>query len=275
MNGDFHNVSETANVTAAILGIYFALASAELLSRSEALDAGLLSWRFGRLRHKWCVRGHTGDLLNSFLEYPAVTKLIALRLGLALFLIVSPVIIVPQFLRSAAIVTIAILSLALSLRHAHGGDGADQFALISIVSLSVGQVSKRATADALAFIVFQLLLAYTVAGFAKLMSKKWRSGTGLMKLAQTRSYGTGWLAMLLTKHSALPQVLSWIIILVQLAMVPLFLAGLPYLLIAIAIGITFHLSMAVVMRLHTFVWAFLSAYPALIWVRFALLRHAL
>jgi hypothetical protein len=273
VNLSVSSVSAIANLTSAILGIYFALASGELLWRYEALDAGLLSWRYGRLRHKWCVRGRIGKWLDYILEYPTVIKLIALRLGLSLLLILSAVIVVPQSLRAAAIIVIAILSLALSFRHAHGGDGADQFALISIVSLSLGQVSNKATAIALMFIVFQLLLAYTVAGSAKLVSQKWRDGSGLLKLVQTRAYGAEWLATLFRRYQHLPRFMSWVVIMAQLAMVPLFVAGFPYLLLAIAIGIIFHLSMAIVMRLHTFLWAFLSAYPALIWARMVLTGH--
>jgi hypothetical protein len=267
------DVGSVACTTCAVLGIYFALSSAELLWRAKALDDGLLAWRHGRLRNAALVRGAAGRCLNAVLAYPPVISVIVFRLLAGVLLMTGAVLSIPQSVRILGIVAAAASSMALSLRHAHGSDGADQFALISIVSLCVGSFSDTGTALALAFIAFQALLAYTTAGMAKLVSKKWRDGSGLLGLAQTHTYGTWWLADLFERYRSLPRILSWIVISAQLLMLPLFLAGRPYLLVGLAIGIGFHASMAIVMRLHTFVWAFLNAYPALLWVRAVIAAH--
>lgn len=261
------DVRSVARITLAILGIYFVQSSAEMLWRAKALDDGLLAWRYGRLRSPWLVRGSSGRCLDSLLAYPGVVGLIALRLVAGVVLATGIMIKAPQPVQISAIWATAVSSLALSLRQAHGSDGADQFALISVVSLAVGSFSKTGTALALGFIAFQALLAYTTAGTAKLISKKWRDGSGLLGLAQTHTYGTWWLAELFKRYRSLPRIFSWTVISAQLLILPSFLAGPPYLLIGLAIGIGFHVSMAIVMRLHTFIWAFLSAYPAILWGR--------
>lgn len=256
------------NLCLASLGIYLFVTSTEMLSRRHALSEGLLSWRYSRLRNKWLVVGPTGRLLELLLNDKSICWLLGLRFLSALVLTGNLAVALYSNLIIIAIYAAAITSLLLSLRHAYGGDGADQFSTIALVAIAISiPFGTKGNQVALGFIAFQCLLAYATAGLAKCSSLRWRDGSGLAELMNTKTYGIRLLGAAFRDCRLLAVVSSWAIILFQIIMPLLFLAGPSPLRVGLLCGLVFHCAMAFIMRLHTFVWAFVSAYPALIWVR--------
>lgn len=257
---------ETAAITLALLGGYLVVSSLEMLARRHSLQDGLLSWRISRFRRRLLISSWLAPALNLVLDYPSFHVVLVARMLSGIGLLIG--LFTPRhFVLTAIFVLLAATtSLLVTLRHAFGEDGADQLALISLVSFMIvlpwGEMGLR---FALAFVAFQCLLAYTTAGISKLVSKSWRDGSGLLGVIRTKTYGTQWLFRILSLNGV-ALLASWIVIFGQLLMLPLFVVGGNALVITLCFAGMFHFLAALVMRLHTFVWVFLSTYPAIIWL---------
>ncbi len=160
-------------------------------------------------------------------------------------------------------------SIAIYYRQAFGLDGADQMTfLVLITTLFCFIVSSVAAIRAIGiwFIALQLALAYFVSGAAKLVSKEWRSGTAISGILSTYTYGTGLTRKLFTRNSWLCVALCWSVIVVEMLLpFGLFLEPVG---VAATLGVAFamHVSIAVVMGLNDFVWAFAAAFPSFYYV---------
>lgn len=260
------DTEETVAFTLAFLGVYLVLSSLEMLVRHRSLQDGLLSWRISKFRRRLLVSSWLAPSLDLVLDYPSFLVVLIARIlsGVGL---VGGIFTPRDFVLTAIFVLLATsTSLLVSLRHAFGEDGADQLALISLVSfMIVLPWGEMGLGFALTFIAFQCLLAYTTAGISKLVSKSWRDGSGLLGVIRTKTYGTPWLFRILSLNGV-AVLASWTVILGQLLVLPLFLVGGNALFITLCFAGMFHFLAAFVMRLHTFVWSFLSTYPAIIWL---------
>jgi hypothetical protein len=124
----------------------------------------------------------------------------------------------------------------------------------------------------LVFISAQTCLAYGVAGVAKLLSPVWRSGAALALILDTSTYGSAGAVAALRRHDGVGRLLTRSVIAAEV----LFGLGLVFVLPAslawtlLAWGVAFHLANAFLMGLNTFLWAFVSAYPAIIYVHYLL-----
>ncbi|HEV2719765.1 MAG TPA: hypothetical protein VG323_07075 [Thermoanaerobaculia bacterium] len=237
----------------ALIGVYLVISSAELLVRRRALADGLLSWQTARL--------------TRLLDYRVILFVLVMRA------IAGAVLIWGGGLVASACVAAAATSLAISVRLVYGSDGADQFASIALVSFALTlPFGARAVHAALFFVAFQSLLAYTTAGTTKLLSHQWRDGSGLLALTGTKTFGMPSLHKVLASHRTVTMAASWSVIAVELSIIVLFAGGSRTLQIGLLLALLFHVAAALVMRLHTFVWSFAAAFPALFWARGALER---
>ena len=242
------------------------LASLELLSRREALRAdGLLSWEVARLRSARLAVGATGAVLQRLLAPPGVYVLCWLRVLAAALVIVAPT---GANVSAAALLVAASISLMLMLRTSYGNDGADQMLLLVLVaSASVRLIdTKDAVEYALWFIALQCLLSYVTSGLGKLAGRSWRNGAGLVGVLNTSAYGMHRVAVALERRRWLAVLVSWAIIVTEIAF-PLVLV-VPDLLLAVMLagGLAFHVASAIVMGLNSFVWAFGATYPAIVFL---------
>lgn len=156
----------------------------------------------------------------------------------------------------------------LAWRQRYGEDGADQMNLIVAVTLAitVGPFqSIFVTQVGLAFLAGQMVLAYSSAGFAKLISRVWRSGLAVGMVVNTASYGSQQVGTLLQKFPLVGRMTTWTVIAFEVS-APLWLfLPWPWVVLPMGIGIAFHLSIAFIMGLNNFVFAFLSVYPAFLY----------
>lgn len=114
---------------------------------------------------------------------------------------------------------------------------------------------------ALLFVSAQLTLAYTVAGVAKIISPLWWNGSGLAGVLGTRNYGTVTLARVYGRHKALAVASSIAVIAFETTFVLAWLLPPQAVAAYLSIGVVFHIGVAVMMGLNTFLFAFLAAYP--------------
>ena len=257
-----------ARLTTTFLGVYFVQSSAELIVRRDAMShRGLLAWPVQSLAARPLIARPFTGLANALLNYPQVLAVVSCRLVAGLFLIAG--IVLPRSVYIASLFVASISSLLLSYRHAYGGDGADQMALILSLALTLGHAfdSREGISYVLVFVAFQVILAYETAGIAKITSPRWRNGSGFAGIIATHSYGSPWLRRAIRRSTLVPLVMSWGIMLWLTTFAIAFSLGGWFLLGALAVGMCFHIGNALVMRLHTFLWVFPSAYPALYYVR--------
>ncbi|QHQ37146.1 HTTM domain-containing protein [Algicella marina] len=117
---------------------------------------------------------------------------------------------------------------------------------------------------ALAYLAVQLLLSYFVSGWVKVVRAAWRSGRALRDVFAYSAYPASEAMRALAHRPRTLVLASWAVIAFEL-LFPLALFHQFTLMAALAIGAVFHLANAFCLGLNRFFWAWISAYPALIW----------
>lgn len=115
---------------------------------------------------------------------------------------------------------------------------------------------------ALGYLALQLVLSYFISGLVKVRKKSWREGSALKNIVTAQFYDV--------PHSIRSKNISWkhlgwATMLFEL-LFPLALVNTTVAVIMITIALIFHLGNFVVLGLNRFVFAWLAAYPALIWL---------
>jgi hypothetical protein len=150
-------------------------------------------------------------------------------------------------------------------------DGLCTMVLI-VVAIGSGCQSSLVKNGCLIFLAAESGLAYAVAGIVKLRSRSWRSGAAMQMVMRSRCFGHPVIAKAFDRHSWAAVVTGWAVIIFECSMpVSPFLPR-SYLLAMFGIGLAFHLGIAVVMGLGSFLWAFSSTYPAILWLNGLLWR---
>ena len=160
---------------------------------------------------------------------------------------------------------LTVISLVLNRIRVVGMDGADQLQSIGLLSLSVGALSRNVFVIeiVLLFLAFQIVLAYTTAGIAKLLGSEWRRGDALGRILNTYSHGSVEPAHFLLSHPAVNRFATYVPIALLSTFVCIMALPLPevfYLYLAAAFA--FHFGTALLMGLNTFVLTFPAFYPA-------------
>lgn len=261
----WNDPNTTLHVIERIAAISVCISSLELLVYPAQLnDKGLMSWRVFQLRHHRFAEGNAALLLSRIFSYPAFLVLIAIRLVAAAILVIGPQ---ASMARALLAGSVAILSLCLPLRSPYGLDGADQMSTNTFIALALVHccASTTATKAGLLFLTLQVCLSYFTAGATKAFSPVWRDGTGLTGVFCTTAYGNPWLATRLAAHPRLGKAMSWSVIIGECSFPLVLLVPMPFALIFLAWGVTFHLLGAMIMGLNTFFWSYVSLYPALLY----------
>lgn len=160
--------------------------------------------------------------------------------------------------------TVLAVHLYVHFRLVQGLDGSDQFHTVLWAALTVfyARPTPLVQVAAVSFIAAQFTLSYLTSGLAKAISPIWRSGGAVGMITRTKNYGVGWFRFLVAKLR-----LSWPL---SVGTIVLEVGG-PFSLLLgprataafICASFTFHLGIAVVMGLNSFLWAFAAAYPSL------------
>jgi hypothetical protein len=152
--------------------------------------------------------------------------------------------------------SVAALTLALSARLVYGLDGSDQMQMVVWAGLAA---SSLVGWIGIYFVAAQFLVAYLASGLAKAFGPTWRSGSALSQVLSTNAYGSKGLSQLVAIRPV-GLVACWGVIVFE-ALGPVAALGLnPTVLLAFAAAaVLFHVSIAVVMGLNSFVWAFSAA----------------
>ncbi|MFE9370407.1 hypothetical protein ACFYM2_11610 [Streptomyces sp. NPDC006711] len=253
------NESETARAILAVCGAGLAVsARRDLRQGHEFGEGGALAWAVvGADQHRCppVVRG-----LFVWERYRGVLA-VQFTAGCA-----APAVAVLSATGSAVLSCVLLTTLLLGLhRNDYGTDGADQMAALCLLTaaatLVVGGTVGRLF---LGFLAAQLLLSYLIAGVAKLVSRTWRDGSCLAQILSTDAYGSPGIAAILRARPLVAALLGWGVMVLEVTFwVTLFLPAQPRWGL-LAAGAALHIGIAFTMGLSTFVFAFVGAYPALL-----------
>jgi hypothetical protein len=232
-----------------------------LVDREPLRDSGLTPWSVARLRYRITGTGLSGFLLDLVLRYPVVLGLVALQGALAAITLAGPETMICSGWLLLAQAGLAWLFL---LRNRYGHDGADQMTSIAYASLGMACAVPTPLVQrcCLWFLTAQLCLSYLVSGLAKVPERGWRDGSYLTGVCGLRMYGNPRLAEFLSARPALARWLSRGILAWEIAFVLVLVLPMPAALAFLAAGLVFHLLIAVIMGLNSFVWSFPAIYPA-------------
>ena len=146
--------------------------------------------------------------------------------------------------------------------------GSDKMTLLALTCLACAHLPTDPFWQelALAYLAVQLTLSYFVSGWIKVINPDWRSGTALADVFRYSAYPVSTRLRRLANWPHTVFAASWAVMTLEVAF-PLSLLHPWALATALTACALFHLSNACLFGLNRFVWAWLSAFPALIWLQ--------
>jgi hypothetical protein len=234
------------------------LQTVELLQLRRSLaDDGIWRWPLLRREHA-AFPAPLRWLFALLLPYRPFLGLLWLRLAAALALL--------AFSRSELLVFLALGQVAIGVRFRGSfNGGSDSMTVLILFGLSLAASTRPellGTKAGLAYIAVQLTLSYFIAGVAKLKEAAWRDGSALAGFLSGSAYATpGWAQRLAAP--ALRRPLAWSVIGFECGF-PLAWLDPRVCLLLMAAGAGFHVLNAYVFGLNRFLFAWLAAYPALL-----------
>lgn len=255
------SLSGAYKLTIFLLGIGSSIKAMETLRMRDSYGRqGIFNWRitgndvlqrggFSGFFDK--IYGKTGMVVLSILVLVSFGLLLAIpdqsflfRLNLLLFLSAN---------------------LLLYYRQSYGLDGADQMSLLITLVILLCYLFYRQEAlmtIGLIFIGSQVALSYFVSGVAKLISPQWRSGLAIEGIWSTYTYGSPLARRVVFRSKAVCRAFAWSTIAVEMLFPLGLLLDSRSIVGFLVAGFLFHVSIAVIMGLNDFVWAFVAGYPS-------------
>lgn len=238
------------------------IATLEVLSKLALFKVeGMFSWKVSKAAYRWTNRGVVAQCLGHIFSFSGFRFLLIIQLAFGALLLSFSIL---NFSGQFVLISYLLFSwLLFMLRLQRGLDGSDQMTLVMLISLLLFEAfAGNAFIEFVVslFLVCQLCLNYFTSGILKMKSSGWRSGKHLLGILSTETYGNESFYLRIKRYPNLAKVVSWTVILWETLFIIGYLIG-PYCLEAfLVLGVLFHLSNAIVMRLNTFFWSFVSSY---------------
>jgi hypothetical protein len=247
--------------------------------RSIYAEEGLLSWAVLQVTRRRGSLPRVQQLIDRAFEPEAFTAFLVVRLGTAVGL-AALMVTDPHARVASAVLSSAILAelLMLKRRSTYGLDGADHMYTVVFLGLTVFWVMPEGSLASLAGLLYiggQSVLAYLIAGIAKLRGPSWRDGSAIGGIMATKIYGNRRAAALLKGRRGPGQLACWTVIAFEITFVAVLFVDPRTVWVMLAVGVAFHASTAVFMGLNSFFLAFVATYPAVVYLNEMIHRHAL
>jgi hypothetical protein len=239
----------------------------QLWLRREFGRGGLLDW------HLTSMRPVTRPL-DRLLRSPRIRMILTPRgtvaLGLALAAGALALMCFPRMPLLAILVVLA--HTAIGKRHHQSVEGSDDMIMVLLGVTVLRGLSPDLLVQqfAVGFVAAQLCVSYLTAGLSKMQGREWWSGAAMPRTMSTDYFGHRPTAVILWRFRAAAIGLSWAIFLWEATFLVSIVAPRPIALVALLIGLGFHVGCAITMHLGAFVWAFGAAYPCFMVVNAAI-----
>lgn len=240
--------------------------SAEILINFNLYNKGLISDTYIKNKYRKSTEGIT-KLVIFFSTSEIFRKITTLRLIISALLLLNVFLnffqIIPSnntIFASILFFFIILIELVIRLRNKFGLTAADNVNFYISIVFFVALLLKNTSF--LHYISIYIVISYFLTGYNKLFSIFWRKGTAITQVLSTETFGSFYLFKLMLKYKRLSFIMSWMLIIFQL----LFIISIPFpdlLIVFLIMGITFHLSLAIIMKLYNFLFSFLATYPIL------------
>jgi hypothetical protein len=255
----------TYRLTLALASLGLLVSSLEYLTIISSFNLqGVYSWKVLRVRvislPRWIQ-----EWIDRYSSPRTIFVCLIIRILSILIALITPF---NSLIFFFCMLYIVVFSVFFQFRRAFGDDGSDQMNFIVFITFLLclsplaGEMLKQ---FGIFFIALQSCISYATSGIAKLVSSTWRSGDAVYRILNTQSYGIQLLSSYLQKRPALNFLLCWSTILFETLFPVSLIAYGPWLWTFLIWGFLFHLSIAIVMGLNSFFWAFISTYPAIIY----------
>jgi hypothetical protein len=164
------------------------------------------------------------------------------------------------------VIVITLATLLLRFRTPLGIHASGTMVMVTFTAAALGLAAgtRLSLVFTLWFIAAQACLAYFVAGASKIREPSWRTGQAIPLISSTLMWGNRSQAVMLRSHHRLALALCWGTMLGECAFPLVLVVPLPVTVLLLSVMAGFHVLLAIEMGLNSFVWAFGSTYPAII-----------
>ncbi len=144
--------------------------------------------------------------------------------------------------------------------------GSDRMTLLILICLCLAHLAPTPYLQELAFgyLAVQLTLSYVLSGAVKIVNVEWRDGSALRDVFLFSAYPVSETTREWAERPQLLWAMGWTVIIVELVF-PLFLLTMPTLIVGLSMAALFHLANFYLFGLNRFFWAWIAAYPSLLW----------
>ena len=143
--------------------------------------------------------------------------------------------------------------------------GSDRMGTLILFCLCLAHwLPERWREMALAYLAVQLVLSYFISGQVKIVNRSWRSGLALQDVFRFSAYPVSEDLRRLADRPRLLWAMSWAVMGFEVAF-PIGLLDQRLLITGLAIAALFHLANACLFGLNRFLWAWIAAYPSILW----------
>ena len=238
-----------------------------MISRGLAVLALIQAWEFLRLWRsisndgvwRWPELQSSGlfpSTLSIFLSSRAFVILNLIRIPVSIFVFNTP-----NPIALTALLVMHVLTLLRWLGTFNGGS--DYMNLLLLWATTLGFLSDHLGKIAIWYMALNLCLSYFKAGFYKVRNHHWRNGNALSEFLGSPMYARSSLVDLSGRRPLLNRFGSWFVIAFELSF-PIALIHTHLAMGYLIMGLGFHLLNAYFFGLNRFLFAWLSAYPALL-----------
>ncbi len=167
--------------------------------------------------------------------------------------------------------SLVLLGLGLYLLYRFNGPyngGSDRMTLLILICLCLAHWLPNPywREVALGYLALQLVLSYVMSGWVKIVNAEWRDGQALRDVFLFSAYPVSEATRKWSDWPRLLLVMSWAVMLFEL-LFPLALLSQPMLIAALTLAALFHIANFYLFGLNRFVWAWLGAYPSILWLQ--------
>jgi hypothetical protein len=247
-----------------LIGVSGAINAAEYYCvRREMTRDGLLSYTIANLQYVSNPKALLTMVKNILFGYSFAISMVFAELACSAILVVVACAQAKYLFFPLCLVLLFTVVYNL-LRCPYGTDGSDQMLVIilTVFTIITGLGETHAAARGAACMAcVQLALSYWVAGAAKLFGRLWRNGTALSGIVSTAAYGRPSLSKILLENRRLATSMCWAVILFELSFPAIWICPVTVFSFLLLAGVAFHLGIAVVMGLNTFMVTFWALYP--------------
>jgi hypothetical protein len=167
---------------------------------------------------------------------------------------------------SLALVILGVLILKQFQGPYNGGSDRMSYLTLCCLCLIYFAPTLRFKEFILGYLALQLLLSYFISGWFKIVNPNWRNGNVLKDIFLFSNYPVSDNMRAITSFPTFLNLLAWGVISFELIF-PFLVLNRNTLFIGLIIASLFHLSLVFLFGLNRFFWAWLAAYPSVLWLQ--------